>query len=276
MKLTRILPNRREHGRQHREPDDRGFARVDLLTIIILTAILFVIQLSALGHSRSNSRKAQCADNFRHLMTAWRMYADDHAGALAANRSGSVAGLNWVAGWLDFNAGNADNTNELKLISPQQALLGPYIDSPQYFRCPSDLSTVANGTRRWARVRSVSMNAWVGGTDANSWAPGYKCMLRAEDMTQPARTLVLLEEHPDSINDGDFFTIPGTSQMLDIPAAFHEGGMTLGLADGQVDFWLWKDSRISPPPRYNGTLSGAVYPSNFDLQRINGAATYRQ
>jgi len=262
-------------GRLH-DQSNSGFSRIDLFTLILLTAILLVIQVSALGHSRSNSRKAQCADNFRRLMTAWRMYADDHAGALAANRSGSSGTINWVGGWLDFNAGSADNTNVLKLVSPQYALLGSYLDSAQYFRCPSDLSTAVVAQRRLPRVRSVSMNAWVGGTDATSYAPGYKCMLRAEDIVQPARTMVLLEEHPDSINDGDFFIIAGTSQILDFPAAYHEGGMTLGLADGHVECWVWKDARISPPPSYNGVLSASGNPNAFDLQRLNDAATYRQ
>ena len=106
-------------------------------------------------------------------------------------------------------------------------------------------------------------------------SPGYQSMLRAEQIAQPARTLVLLEEHPDSINDGTFFIDMSASQLVDVPGAFHDGGMNAGLADGHVEFWVWRDGRTVLPPTYTGILNIIPSPGNVDLLRLCAAATYR-
>lgn len=66
-------------------------------------------------------------------------------------------------------------------------------------------------------------------------------------------TWVLIDEHPDSINDGFFviqmigFPDASAAQLPDFPASYHNGAGGLSFADGHAEIRKWIDPRTTPP-----------------------------
>jgi len=256
-----------------REKD--GFTLTDLLAVLCCVALLAIVSVTALAHSQPSSDRAGCANNLRRLMLAWQMYADDNSGRLVANAGPGV----WVSGFLDYTSSNGDNTNTLKLTSSAYAAIGPYVNSPSLFRCPADNSTVLLPGGPKLRVRSYSMNSYMG-PNPSPWNSTFQVMTRLTEVSQPDRIFVLLEEHSDSINDGSFVTDPaaiGASGMLiDYPAAFHFGGANITMADGHVAYWQWADSRTMPPVTGLPLLLNVSSPNNPDVNRLGATSSYRK
>lgn len=256
-------------GRRNQE----AFTLTDLLAVLGAVAVLALLALTAMAHSQPASDRAVCANNLRRLMQAWQMYADDYSGLLMANAS-STGYLPWVGGFLDYSAANSDNTNALKLTNAAYAAIAPYVDSAILFRCPADLSTVVVGGVPKLRVRSYSMSDVMGPTPSG-WNPSYQNIAKMSEVSQPNRIYVLLEEHPDSINDSTLVISMTGGQIIDYPAAFHQGGANLAMADGHVEYWQWADARTMPPVRYNNGLALNVpSPGNPDLERLRAAGSY--
>ena len=71
----------------------------------------------------------------------------------------------------------------------------------------------------------------------------------------PSGTWVLLDEHPDGMNDGFFcldmrgYLNPAQAKFPDLPASFHAGAASLAFADGHSEIHKWKDRRTMPPVR---------------------------
>ena len=243
-----------------------GFTSADLLLTLGALAFLALLQLPALAYNRENSHCAVCAENLRRLTLSWLMYADDNGGRLAPNFSSGLTSLtnNWVGGILDFSSSSA-NTN-LAMIT--QARLYPYNKATEIYRCPDDLSV----SRGQLRIRSYSMNGWVG-DGVTAWISGYQVATNRSQIRQPDHMFVFMEEHPESINDGLVIVDPSPSgQIVDYPASYHQFGAHFGFADGSVQYQAWVDPRTSPP---HITLGGPS-PNNPDMLWMKSNATYRK
>jgi prepilin-type processing-associated H-X9-DG protein len=168
-------------------------------------------------------------------------------------------------------------------LYPYGAFLGPYLKSPRPFKCPADKSVVPLGPsgQRIPRVRSVSMNNRIG-EGARSWSsPSAYLMystLSGISKPAPAQLLVLLDELPESLNDGCFFTDPDAVwQIMDFPATGHNGGAGFAFADGHSEVHRWKDSRTMPLIAQGGITPGNVAsPGNVDLQWLHEHAAARR
>jgi prepilin-type processing-associated H-X9-DG protein len=141
------------------------------------------------------------------------------------------------------------------------------------------LSTISKSGSRLLRVRSYSMNGWLG-QGATGWnAALFHVMQKSSEISQPDGTFVLIEEHPDSINDPlllvDMAGTGSGTTIVDYPAAFHSGAANVAKADGRVEFWQWVDPRTMPSVRYNGLLAlNVASPNNLDVARLQKATTY--
>ena len=246
---------------------EAAFSRVELLVTLATLALLVTIQLPALAHHKGNSHRAVCADNLHRLALSWLMYADDHHGILVPNGDRFPATANWVAGVLDFNPANSDNTN---LATITEAELYPYNKAVEIYRCPDDLSAV----RGQLRIRSYSMNGNVG-DGGLGWSQGFQIMTDRSQVRQPDQTFVFVEQHPEDIHAWIFFVdmSPGSAaSIVDVPAAYHYYGANLGFADGSVQYRRWLDPRTSPTQLISTTRS----PNNPDVAWLQSVTTYRQ
>ncbi len=61
----------------------------------------------------------------------------------------------------------------------------------------------------------------------------------------PAMCWVLIDENPNSINDGWFVCDPNNlSTWPDVPASYHNAAGGLSFADGHAEIKKWKDSNV--------------------------------
>ena len=259
------------------KPACRAFTLIDLLAILALGVFLVLVAVPALAHSQRASDTAICANNLRQLMQAWQMYSDDNAGTLMANPPVGTSGyLGWVKGVLDFNANTPDNFNAAYLTNSANAAMGQYVHSASLFRCPADHTFLLRSSVPTYRVRSYSMNSYLGPA-ASGYSAGYQIMVNQNQISQPERTFALLEEHPGSINDGslivDVASTGSATVLVDVPAAFHAGAATIAFADGHTELWQWTDARTMPP--IGGVSVGNIAcPNNADVTRLQKVTTY--
>jgi prepilin-type processing-associated H-X9-DG protein len=117
----------------------------------------------------------------------------------------------------------------------------------------------ANGPR----IRSVSMNSLVGdpGQALDQFNPGYCQFFKSADLTQPTRTFVFLEEHPDTINDGFFVDTWDELKWNNLPASHHNGSANVHFADGHIESHRWAAADTVRPARPGGAGGGGFIPT---------------
>ena len=250
-----------------------GFSQADLLTVIGVLVLLALLLTPALARTRVTDQAFQCRNNMRQLIQGWRMYAEDNSDKLPNC-------FDWVWGAMSYFANNTDNTNVTYLCT---SLLGPYVRDVAVYKCPADRSLAVEYASRLPRVRSVSISQSFSeqneGHLEDTRKGYYRHYLKAVDMVvpPPAKLWVMIDESPDSINDGAFAVQmdPYGSVWQDVPTILHDGGCGFAFADGHSDIKRWTDRRtLAMKVTYTTTSTYAVtQPNNPDIKWLEDRTT---
>ncbi len=286
-------------GFQLAERSKSGFTLIETLTCLVIVIILISIAGAAGVLIQSPSSQARCLNNLRTLTVAWSVYANENDDRLVGAESFQNGRPDWVGPVNRMSI----SSSVIQNIDPEIHLGGspllPYLNLQmnrdnafQVFRCPADPSIAANKDynqgRPSPRVRSYSMNAWMGGNNEGS---SRFNMILFENRSQfsslpPSQAMVFAGERADSIDDSalqismdgylDSTTLPSPTRIIDYPAFYHGGGAAFSFADGHVARKIWRDPRTIPPFTQERPLAHKVSSHlNPDVLWLQNHATRR-
>ena len=272
-----------------------AFTLIELLVVIAIIAILAGMLLPALSKAKTKAEGILCMSNTRQLVLAWNMYnldnrdqilfASDNSGA--ANNATLIQPYTWVIGTLTDSGADPQNTDYTLTIgkSPMFKYCGK---NPAIFKCPGDHSRLLTPTGYKPRVRSMSMNYYLGGFGGvlNPDDDAYQCYRKVNDFQAqgPSKTFVFVDVREDSIDTGNFAVCmkgypnppdKGTAfAFYDLPANYHGRAGDFSYADGHSEIHRWLDPRTTPPLQRNAQVKD-IFPSqrNKDIFFLQDIAT---
>ena len=261
---------------------EAGFTRLELLVVACTCALLSCLMLGSLSHAQVFDQAMVCQSSMRHLTLGWQLYAysngdrfartvgmDGYVGDPASYRIAPGGPWEqWCPGSVDSGNGPA-STNKLLL---ERGQIWKYVGKHSSYKCPTDTKNY-KGT---PVVRSVSMNCWL--NPQYAWSPTSGKVLRSfSDMTSlpPSRTFVIIEENPQSIDDGWFvinsyqdpYSQIRTAKWVNYPAMYHNFSANLSFADGHVETHRWTDKNVLSYP------NGGSGPDGADLAWLSSRGT---
>ncbi|MCL4789607.1 MAG: type II secretion system GspH family protein [Verrucomicrobia bacterium] len=251
-----------------------AFTLLELLVVIAVIGILAALLLPALGRAKMRAQRVQCVSNLKQFAVALQLYAGDFGDHLPPNLDGQniPLGQAWVEGWLGLPGPDCTNTAYL-----QRSLVGPYLgNNIAIWCCPSVKSVTVGGVTQ-PRVRTVSLNCFMGSPVKSPAAATYAKLSDLPPLP-PAQALTFLEEKVETINDGAFAIQwdfdeknPAAWMLRDKPEVLHIGSGNVSFADGHVESHRWRDARTLNAPRDDAVMAG-----NPDVLWLQERATWRQ
>lgn len=209
----------------------RAFTLIELLVVIAIIAILAALLLPALSKAKEKAREIQCISNLKQQQIAYHVYSDDSTDRLVPNYAWadsipeSASGTNsWVLGEVRWVSDDSDIEN---------GVLWPYEKAKGVYKCPSDFSLTKK--TKVARNRSYGIDQFLTLTKLPDR------LVRYPQILHPDRVFVFMDEHQDSIEDGNFGIerYPAAS-WLNLPTDRHNQGACVSFADGHIKKLKWR------------------------------------
>jgi len=265
----------------------QGFTLVELLVVIAIIAILAALLLPALARAKVAAKKVQCINNQKQFAAAWMMYAGDNNDMVPPNGEiypPSTTVKLWVQGAFYYAEAN---TNSTYILDPRYALFGNYIKTIKVYLCPTDRNTVTLSGQTYPKLRSYSLNAylgWVGEWDDRMGPldgrrlPLYKIFKKHSELVaaMPGGVFLFQDVNPNSICWPFFGVQMVQDYFFNWPNSSHNRGGVVSFADGHVDYHRWRDQRTI-------TAYSAAYhehrdssPNNADLVWLRERTTVRK
>jgi prepilin-type N-terminal cleavage/methylation domain-containing protein/prepilin-type processing-associated H-X9-DG protein len=273
------------------KPGRCGFTLIELLVVIAITGILAALLLPALNRAKQKTHGIYCMNNHRQLALAWRMYSEDNFDRLVYASEypwdPATYQFSWVTGTLDMNPNNRSNWDPEQDI--KKSPLWPYCGNHlSIWRCPADQSKVIVDGEAKPRVRSMSMNIYLGGWGGTygGWGEEItRCRLYFKfseiNAPTPSEMFVLLDMREDSIDMGNLCVNmsgwgedPAQYRFWDLPGMYHNGACGFSFADGHSEIKKWRDPRTVPPIVRDGFVRDVfMSPNNPDIDWLQQRAT---
>ena len=226
-----------------------GFTLIELLVVIAIIAILAAMILPSLAKAKDRAKGIACMNNMRQLMLSMKLYCDDNRDSFPANTWNGTP--NWVGGILSAAPNDTDNTNIMLLMDPRYAQLGPYVGNYSIYKCPAEHFQVKIAGAMFERVRSCSMNGYLGNPSSIAGTTTARVATKITSVTGtpgPSTAWVFLDDDPATINDGFFRVVMEMSESsvtwLDLPGENHAQATSFAFVDGHAEIHKWNSKLI--------------------------------
>lgn len=272
------------HSERSSDSDrENAFTFIELLVVIGVIAFCAILVLPTMARTRNSSALSQCQNNLKQLASSWTMYSADNKGSLVSAYP-SYAGFqgSWCRGnAASFGGAGAYVYGGADPAGITNGLIWPYVKSLSAYKCPLDNRVSLPGSPFVGQpiLRSVTMNCYMAGANfgtASSFNvffggtqdPKAPVFLKGSEISRPSGTWVILDEDPQSINDGMFLVDMGGAGrgFVDLPSRLHSNGYGINFADGHTEY-----IKLTEPSSLNWVVGGPTI--NNDWRKLTNITT---
>jgi prepilin-type N-terminal cleavage/methylation domain-containing protein len=245
------------------KPPRSAFTLIELLVVIAIIAILAAMLLPAVAKAKMQGKRVRCISNQKQLAVTWMLYVSDFNDYVPANGNYDPPTTQvklWVQGAF-WNAGVGKT--DTYIVNPQYAQFANYLKNAKVYNCPLDVATVSIGGVSYPKLRSYSLNAylgWIGPWDSRM-SSFYRVFRKHSEMVSqmPNGTFLFLDVNPNSICWPYFGMHMDREAFFNFPGSAHNRAGVVSFSDGHIETRRWKDPRtvaaVSPDYHNHNDLS---------------------